>query len=168
MVQEVWCNSKCLSLHSESSHLTAMPHTGKGTEQWVETDSRPLSTPSGTSPGVHLPGTESMRSSAPAPEQLSADLVLQSQTVLPISPQLLGQVHYTLKKIRSLCVRLVFSAVALGRKPMRLHKIEKCPYGCIQKDVKQLLHRACKKRSLLGKARQVLTGLTTSLQRATV
>lgn len=39
-----------------------------------------------------------------------------------------------------MCKARVFSVVALGRRPMRLLKIEKCPYGYIQKEVKQLLH----------------------------
>lgn len=42
------------------------------------------------------------------------------------------------------------STVALGRKPMRLHKLGKCPYGCIQKEAKQLLHGELKKPKLLG------------------
>lgn len=57
-----------------------------------------LSTPNGASPGVHLPGPESMEPSAPSPKQLPAGLVLRVQTLHSISPQLLGQVHYTLKK----------------------------------------------------------------------
>lgn len=60
------------------------------------------------------------------------------------------------------------SAVALGRKPMRLHKLGKCPYGCIQKEAKQLLHGklksktsgTCIKHSLMGKGPQVQTHRT--------
>lgn len=93
-------------------------------------------------------------------------LGLWPQTTLSVSPQLLGQVHYTLKKkeIRSLRVRLVFSSVALGRKPRRLHKIEKCPYGWIQREVRQLLHGAVKNAPYWEKP-----GLTAaSLQQAAV
>ena len=46
-----------------------------------------------------------------------------------------------------MCKARVSSVVALGRKPMRLHKLEKCPYGCIQKEAKQLLHEELKKQN---------------------
>lgn len=46
-----------------------------------------------------------------------------------------------------MCKARVSSVVALGRKPVRLHKLEKCPYGCIQKEVKQLLHKELKKQN---------------------
>lgn len=76
-----------------------------------------------------------------------------------------------------MCKARVSSVVALGRKPVWLHKLEKCPYSCIQKEVKQLLHGelktkpsgACIEHSLMGKAPGVQTCWThTSHQQAAV
>lgn len=46
-----------------------------------------------------------------------------------------------------MCKARVSSTVALGRKPMQLHKLEKCPYGCIQKEAKQLLYGELKNQN---------------------
>lgn len=45
-----------------------------------------------------------------------------------------------------MCKARVSSVVALGCKPMRLHKLEKCPYGCIREEVKQLLRGELKSK----------------------